>query len=51
MSEKIVIFPASFDPVTNGHIDLIDRISRLSSFDKLIVAIGVNPAKSTRFTL
>ncbi len=51
MSEKIVIFPASFDPVTNGHIDLIDRISHLSSFDKLIVAIGVNPAKSTRFTL
>ena len=51
MSEKIIVFPASFDPVTNGHMDLIDRISRSLDFDQLIVAIGVNPTKGTRFTL
>ena len=51
MSQKIAIFPASFDPVTNGHADLIDRICNLGIFDQLIVAIGVNPAKPARFTL
>ena len=45
MPKKIAIFPASFDPVTNGHADLIDRIYNLGVFDELIVAIGVNPAK------
>ncbi len=50
MPKKIAIFPASFDPVTNGHIDLIDRICNLGIFDELIVAIGVNPAKPARFT-
>lgn len=51
MSKKIAIFPASFDPVTNGHADLIDRICNLDVFDELIVAIGVNPEKPARFTL
>ena len=51
MSKKIAIFPASFDPVTNGHADLIDRICSLDVFDELVVAIGVNPAKPARFTL
>ena len=51
MSKKIAIFPASFDPVTNGHADLIDRICNLGVFDELVVAIGVNPAKPARFTL
>lgn len=51
MSQKIAIFPASFDPVTNGHADLIDRICELGVFDKIIIAIGVNPAKPARFTL
>ena len=51
MSKKIAIFPASFDPVTNGHADLIDRICNLGIFDELVVAIGVNPAKPARFTL
>ena len=50
MSEKIAVFPASFDPVTNGHVDLIDRASKLSIFDDLIVAMGVNPGKPARFT-
>ena len=51
MPKKIAIFPASFDPVTNGHADLIDRICNLGIFDELVVAIGVNPAKPARFTL
>jgi pantetheine-phosphate adenylyltransferase len=48
---KVAIFPASFDPVTNGHVDLIDRVCKLSLFDVLIVAIGINPTKSPRFAL
>ncbi len=51
MSKKIAIFPASFDPVTNGHADLIDRVCKLDVFDQLVVVIGVNPAKPERFTL
>ena len=51
MSQKVAIFPASFDPVTNGHVDLIDRVCKLCLFDWLIVAIGINPAKTPRFTL
>jgi pantetheine-phosphate adenylyltransferase len=51
LSRKVAIFPASFDPVTNGHVDLIDRISRLSLFDEIVIAIGINIAKPPRFTL
>ena len=51
MSRKIAIVPASFDPVTNGHIDLIERVSELSLFDEIVIAIGVNLAKPPRFTL
>jgi len=39
------VCPGSFDPVTNGHVDVFERASRL--FDEVVVAIGVNPAKST----
>ena len=39
-----VVCPGSFDPVTNGHIDIIARASRL--FDEVVVAVGVNKAKS-----
>jgi pantetheine-phosphate adenylyltransferase len=49
MSQKrIAVYPASFDPITNGHLDLIDRASRL--FDELIVAVGINVEKSGTFT-
>lgn len=51
MSERIAIFPASFDPVTNGHADVIERVCKLGVFDQLVVVIGVNPAKDTRFTI
>ena len=46
---KTVIFPGSFDPITNGHIDLIVRASMLA--DKVIVAIAKNETKKTLFDL
>lgn len=46
---RIAIYPGSFDPVTNGHLDIIRRGSRL--FDQLIVAVARNPHKSPCFTL
>ena len=42
------VFPGSFDPVTNGHLDIIGRASRL--YDEVIVAILVNQSKSGLFT-
>ncbi|MDD3122248.1 MAG: pantetheine-phosphate adenylyltransferase [Candidatus Izemoplasmatales bacterium] len=45
---KIGFYPGSFDPITNGHLDIVDRGSKL--FDKLYVAISVNPNKATMFT-
>ena len=47
--EKIAIYPGSFDPVTNGHIDIIER--GLSIFDRIIVTILENPAKQALFTV
>jgi len=47
--EKIAIYPGSFDPVTNGHIDIIKRGCRL--FDKVIVAILMNSQKSHLFSV
>ena len=46
---KIAIYPGSFDPVTNGHLDIIERGLKL--FDKIIVAILTNPGKKFLFTL
>lgn len=46
---KIAVFPGSFDPITNGHIDLVRRFAPL--FDKIIVAVGVNSAKKGLFSL
>ena len=46
---KIAVYPGSFDPVTNGHIDLISRGSKV--FDELIVAVACNSAKKTLFTV
>ncbi len=43
------VYPGTFDPITNGHLDLITR--SLSVFDGLIVAVAVNPAKKPLFTV
>ncbi len=45
---RTAIYPGSFDPVTNGHIDVIERALKL--FDKVIVAIGDNPGKKPLFS-
>jgi len=42
------IFPGSFDPITNGHLDVIHRAIKI--FDELIVAVGDNPAKESLFS-
>ena len=47
--EIVAIYPGSFDPVTNGHLDIIERGT--SIFDRVIVAVLVNVAKNPLFTL
>jgi len=47
--QKIAIYPGSFDPVTNGHLDIVERGLKL--FDKIIVAILTNPGKKSLFSL
>jgi pantetheine-phosphate adenylyltransferase len=42
-NSKIAVYPGSFDPFTNGHLDVVDRA--LGIFDKLIVAVAANPEK------
>ncbi|MCR8969251.1 pantetheine-phosphate adenylyltransferase [Facklamia sp. 7083-14-GEN3] len=49
MSKKISVFAGSFDPLTYGHLDLIERSSQL--FDEVIVLIAVNTTKKTVFTV
>lgn len=46
---RAVIYPGTFDPITNGHSDLVDRAARL--FDRVIVAVAANPGKAPTFTL
>ena len=47
--KKVAIYPGSFDPITNGHIDMVERGLRL--FDKIIICILCNPGKETLFTI
>ena len=44
-----VVYPGSFDPATNGHLDIIGRAARL--YDEVIVAVLLNPSKSALFTV
>jgi len=46
---RVAIYPGSFDPLTNGHLSLIQR--GLEMFDRLVVAIAVNPKKTPLFTM
>ncbi len=46
---KIAVYPGTFDPVTNGHLDILTRSLRI--FDKVIVAIATNPRKTPLFTV
>ncbi|MFA5421644.1 MAG: pantetheine-phosphate adenylyltransferase [Bacilli bacterium] len=45
---RIAIYPGSFDPVSNGHIDIIERVARL--FEQVFVVVAVNPNKHYIFT-
>ncbi len=49
MGERTVIYPGSFDPLTNGHIDIIERGVKM--FDKIIVTALKNPSKTYLFSL
>ena len=46
---KIAVYPGSFDPITNGHLDILERASRV--FDKVIVLVASNPNKHSRFSV
>ncbi|MGG5340525.1 pantetheine-phosphate adenylyltransferase [Enterococcus sp. AZ192] len=46
---RVALFPGSFDPLTNGHLDLIERSTKI--FDKVIVGVFVNTNKKALFTL
>jgi len=46
---RIAVYPGTFDPITNGHIDIIHRALEL--FDRVIVALAINPGKKPLFTL
>lgn len=48
MSERIALYPGSFDPVTLGHLDILDRAR--SIFDRVVIAVLANPAKEPLFS-
>ena len=49
MDNRIVIYPGTFDPITNGHVDLVERAARL--FDRVVVAIAFSEKKTPLFSL
>jgi pantetheine-phosphate adenylyltransferase len=49
VSRTVAVYAGSFDPVTHGHIDVMQRAVKL--FDRVIVAVGVHPARKALFTL
>jgi pantetheine-phosphate adenylyltransferase len=48
-TRRVAVFPGQFDPITNGHLDVIRRGTTL--FDELVIAVGVNPDKRELFSL
>lgn len=49
LNPRIAVYTGTFDPVHRGHLDVIDRASRL--FDRVIVGVGINPEKKTYFDI
>jgi pantetheine-phosphate adenylyltransferase len=49
VTERTALYPGTFDPITNGHVDLVERISRL--FDRVIVAVAAGHHKGPLLTL
>src|SRR3954464_1882259 len=47
VSDRVAIYPGSFDPPTNGHLDIVERSARL--FDRVVVGVGRNLMKKTVF--
>lgn len=47
--DKVAVYPGSFDPITNGHLDLLER--GLKIFDRIVIAIAANPAKKPVFSV
>jgi pantetheine-phosphate adenylyltransferase len=47
--KSLAIYPGTFDPITMGHLDIIDRA--LNLFDKVVIAIAINPGKEPLFSL
>ena len=45
---KVAVYPGSFDPITNGHLEILKRALKI--FDRVIVLVAVNPNKKTRFS-
>lgn len=49
LMKHVAVYPGTFDPVTNGHIDLVERSLRI--FDEVIIAVAENPKKAPLFSL
>lgn len=47
--ERICLFPGTFDPITKGHVDIIERAASL--FDKLVIGVGINASKEPMFSV
>lgn len=48
MTERVAVYPGTFDPPTNGHLDIVQRSAKL--FDRVVVGIGTNVSKRTLFS-
>ena len=48
MSERIAVYPGTFDPITNGHLSIVNRALKI--FDKIVIAILNNPEKAPLFS-
>ncbi|TKF29838.1 adenylyltransferase/cytidyltransferase family protein, partial [Vibrio sp. F13] len=46
---KKVIYPGTFDPITNGHLDIIERAAKM--FDEVLIGVAASPSKKTMFSL